>query len=148
MKLAGGLYCRPRKNAFGVAPPDDRHLVRTFLKSDDFLLTSYNHFNELGLGLTQIYATHRVYNHRRAGDFTLGGKRFHFRRVPAFPRKLSKAYLLVDLLNNLKHLPDDTMRVLENLRSRLREFDAEEVRRCAERFGSPRARNVLKALRA
>ena len=32
-KLAGGLYYRPRKNRFGDTPPDERGLVRAFLKN-------------------------------------------------------------------------------------------------------------------
>lgn len=147
-RLAGGLYYRPAKNAFGAAPPDDRDLVRAFLKTNDFLLTSYNHFNQLGLGLTQVYSASLVYNHKRAGEFTLGGRRFHFRRVPAFPRKLSREFLLVDLLNNLKHLPDDTGMVLQNLQARLGEFDREEVQSQLERYGSTRARRVLSGVHA
>ena len=115
-KLSGGLYYRPRKSFFGAAPPDDRDIVRAFLKTDDFLLTSYNHFNQLGLGLTQVHNSCVVYNHKRTGEFFLGGKRFKFRLVPAYPRKLSKEFLLVDLLNNLKKLPEDTAQVLRNLR--------------------------------
>ena len=142
-KLAGGMYYRPRRNAFGFAPPDDRGLVRSFLKTDDFLLTSYNHFNQLGFGLTQVYNNYVVYNHKRTGDFHLGGKLFRFRVVPAYPRKLSKEFLLVDLLNNLRHLPDDAGVVLGNLRSRLAEFDLEKVRKHLMRYGSARARRVL-----
>ena len=147
-KLAGGLYYRPRLNAFGAAPPDDSGLVRAFLKSDDFLLTSYNHFNQLGLGLTHVYSTYVVYNHKRAGEFTFGGKRFHFRRVPAYPGRLSREFLLVDLLNNLKRLPDDAGLVLKNLGSRLKEFDREKLKTCLDRYASPRARRVLTAAHA
>ena len=64
-KLAGGLYYRPRTNPFGVTPPEDREVARAFLKTDDFLLTSYNYFNQLGLGLTQVYNDYMVYNHKR-----------------------------------------------------------------------------------
>ncbi|HAH04953.1 MAG TPA: hypothetical protein DCM05_00280 [Elusimicrobia bacterium] len=142
-KLAGGLYYRPRKNPFGAAPPEDRELVRAFLKTDDFLLTSYNHFTQLGFGLTQVYNSYVVYNHKRVGEFTLGGKRFRFRVVPAYPHKLSKEYLLVDLLNNLKNLPDDTTLVLRNLRTRLAEFDREGVRDCVTRYGRPAAKAAL-----
>lgn len=142
-KLAGGLYQRPRKNAFGDAPPEERDLVRAFLKTDDFLLTSNNNYSLLGLGLTQVYSTHVVYNHKRAGLFALGGRRFHFRRVPAYPRKLSREFLLVDLLNNLRHLPDAADRVLQSLKSRLNEFDRKKVRVHLERYGSARARRVL-----
>ena len=147
-KLAGGLYYRPRKNRFGDTPPDDRDLVRAFLKTDDFLLTSYNHYNQLGLGLTQVYNTYLVYNHKRSGDFSLGGKHFKFRVVPAYPEKLSKEYLLVDMLNNLEHLPDNTDLVLRNLKSRLNQFDQAGVRKHLERYGRPAARRALQEAHA
>src|SRR6266567_2337017 len=63
-KLAGGLYYRPKKNVFGDAPPDREELVRAFLKTEDFLITSNNNFTDLGLGLTQVYNTTVVYNHK------------------------------------------------------------------------------------
>jgi hypothetical protein len=143
-KLAGGLYYRPLKNPFGLTPPDDRELVRAFLKTDDFLLTSYNHFNQLGLGLTQVYNNYRVYNHKRSGNFSLGGKRFDFRMVPSYPHELSKEFLLVDMLNNLKHLPDNTGLVLRNLKSRLSEFNRETVNDTLARYGRPAARAALR----
>lgn len=142
-KLGAGLYCRPRRNAFGAAPPEDRDLVRAFLKTDDFLLTSRNAYSQLGLGLTQLYGGYVVYNHKRLGEFVLGGKRFEFRRVPEYPRRLSREYLLVDLLNNLRHLPDDTGPVLRNLPSRLGGFDRDPLRACLERYGSAAARRFL-----
>ena len=147
-KLAGGLYYRPRKTPFGDAPPEDRDLVRAFLKTDDFLLTSYNYFNQLGLGLTQVYNNYVIYNHKRSGDFALGGTRFRFRVVPAYPRKLSKEFLLVDLLNNLRRLPDDTALVLQNLKSRLSEFDQAGLRENMARYGRPAARMALQEAHA
>lgn len=147
-KLAGGLYYRPRKNRFGDTPPDDRDLVRAFLKTTDFLLTSRNHYNQLGLGLTQVYNTYLVYNHKRSGNFSLGGKNFEFRVVPAYPEKLSKEYLLVDMLNNLKSLPDDTDLVLRNLKSCLNQFDRAGVSKHQERYGRPVARRALQEARA
>ena len=134
-KLAGGLYYRPRKNPFGVRPPEDRQIVRAFLKTDDFLLTSYNYFNQLGLGLTQVYNDYVVYNHKRSGCFFLGGKRFKFRLVSAYPHHLSKEFLLVDLLNNLKHLPDNTDLVLRNLKSSLGDFNRQAVYEQLARYG-------------
>ena len=143
-KLSGDLYCRPRQGRFGAAPPDDKELVRAFLKTDDFLLTSYDHFNDLGLGLTQVYNTYVVYNHRRAGDLQLGRKRFKFRLVPAYPAAITREYLLVDMLNNLRNLPDDVSAVLGNLKSSLGEFDREKVFECLSRYGSPAAKRVLR----
>ena len=144
-KLGPGLYSRPRQNAFGVSPPTDRDLVRAFLKTDDFLLTSYNNFTQLGLGLTQVYNTSVVYNHKRSGEFSLGGKRFVFRVVPSYPNKLSREFLLVDMLNNLKRLPDNTDLVLQNLRSRVNDFDQKKVNECLDRYGRPAARELLAA---
>jgi hypothetical protein len=143
MKLAAGMYYRPRRNAFGIAPPQDRDLVRAFLKTDDFLLTSYSSFNQLGLGLTQVYSNYVVYNHKRFGTFTLGGKRFDFRMVPAYPNKLSPEFLLVDLLNNLENLPDDTSQVLKNLPSHLARLDREKMGLHLRRYGSAAARRIL-----
>jgi hypothetical protein len=134
-KLAGGLYSRSRTNPFGVTPPEDREMARAFLKTNDFLLTSYNYFNQLGLGLTQVYNDYVVYNHKRSGCFYLGGKRFNFRLVPAYPRKLSKEFLLVDLLNNLKNLSDNTDLVLRNLRSGLGDFNRQAVHEQMARYG-------------
>lgn len=145
-KLAGGLYYCPVKNAFGFTPPKEHELLRAFLKTDDFLLTSYNYFNQLGLGLTQVYNSGLVYNHKRTGEYSLGGQKFQFRLVPAYPHKLSREFLLVDLLNNLKHLPDNTAGVLANLKPRLREFDGPALKTCLERYGSSRAKKVLREL--
>jgi len=142
-RLGFGLYCRPKKNALGAEPPDNQELVRAFLKTDDFLLTSYNHFTDLGLGLTQVHNAYIVYNHKRAGQFRLGGKRFKFRLVPAYPKTLSREYLLVDLLNHLRKLPDDVAAVRRGLRTHLAEFDGAKVSECLRLYGSPAARREL-----
>ena len=148
LKLAGGLYYSPHKNAFGLTPPEERDVVQAFLKTDDFLLTSYNYFNQFGLGLTQVYSATLVYNHKRTGEYLLGGKRFKFRLVPAYPAKLSREFLLVDLLNNLKRLPDNTAAVLENLKNRLKEFDQAALASCFKRYGNPGAKNIFNELYA
>ena len=145
-KLGYGLYHRPRKNPFGDTPPDERELVRAFLKTDDFLLMSDNYFTELGLGLTQLYNDHVVYNHKRSGEFVLGGQRFRFRVVPAYPKRLSKEFLLVDLLNNLKRLPDNSELVLQNLKYHVKDFDQELVSENLAHYGKPAAREILRGV--
>ncbi|MEK7656783.1 MAG: hypothetical protein AAB412_03435 [Elusimicrobiota bacterium] len=147
-KLGYGLYYRPRKNPFGDTPPEDRELVRAFLKTDDFLLTSDNYFTQLGLGLTQLYNNHVVYNHKRSGEFVLGGQRFKFRVMPAYPKRLSREYLLIDLLNNLMRLPDNASLVLDNLKQRRAEFDQMKVSENLARYGKPAAREALQAAHA
>src|SRR3989440_3695876 len=112
-KLAGGLYACPRQTVFGKAPAADNELVACFLKDDRFLLASPNAYNGLGVGTTQLYDKTVVYNHKRHGEYALGGRRFDFRMKPAFPRKLSREFLLVDLVNNLDRLAESREELLE-----------------------------------
>lgn len=145
-KLSSGLYCRPKPSQWGALPPEDRELVRAFLKTDDFRLTSYNDFNLLGMGLTQVYTVYVVYNHKRTGTFKLGRKEFWFRLVPAYPTEevVEAEYLLVDMLNNLRRLPDNVELVLRNLKKGVRSFDRAKVLDCLERYGNPAAKRLLR----
>jgi hypothetical protein len=145
-KLGSGLYARPRSGAFGPLPPEDREVVRAFLKTDDFRLTSYNDFTLLGLGLTQVYNSYVVYNHKRAGDFKLGRKNYKFRLVPAYPTEqaVTPEYLLVDMLNNLRRLPDDVELVVRNLKKAVHRFDRTQVFDCLGRYGNPAAKRLLR----
>ncbi len=134
-KLQNGMYYCPKTSVFGPVPADERELVRRFLKEDDFLLTSPNAYNTLGLGSTQLYNTRVVYNRKRHGHFTLGGLNFDFRRKPRFPRKLSEEFLLVDLLNNLPMLAEDTDTLLARAYDKAKELNLSELRRAARDYG-------------
>ncbi len=147
-KLCGGLYYRPKQSAFGNQPPEDDVLVCSFLKDDRFLLASYNHFNNLGLGFTQLYNTQIVYNHKRHGRFVLGSKTFEFKRVSHFPKKLSKEFLVVDLLNNLKFLAENEQQIEVHLKKKLSEFDRESLLSMANQYGHIHTKNSVKKLYA
>jgi hypothetical protein len=54
-RVGPGLYHFPKKNAFGFEPPADEMLIKKFLDNTNFLITSLNYFNALGLGTTQLY---------------------------------------------------------------------------------------------
>jgi len=142
-KLRNGLYHYPKASAFGRVPPDEKELVRTFLKEDDFLLTSPNAYNALGVGTTQLYNSRVVYNHKRHGHFTLGGKPFEFRRKPRFPRQLTEEFLLVDLLNNLSELAEDPAAVRERARAKAKELNADKLRRAARDYGKVATRKFF-----
>src|SRR5712691_12843786 len=105
-KLASGLYAYPKETVFGKAPAEDDKLVATFLKDHRFLLASPNAYNGLGVGTTRLYDQTVVYNHKRHGNFSLGGRTFEFRVKPSFPKTLSREFLLVDLVNNLDRLAE------------------------------------------
>lgn len=135
-KLAGGLYHWPRKTAFGDAPPKDEDLVGTFLKDRRFLLASPNAYNRLGVGTTQLYDKTVVYNHKRHGTFTLGGRKFDFRVKPAFPTKLSREFLLVDLVNNIDQLAENRDEVLSRVEEQARQSNRSRLRRFARDYGN------------
>src|SRR5712692_7595080 len=142
-KLAGGLYLYPKETVFGKAPAEDDKLVGTFLKDHRFLLASPNAYNSLGVGTTQLYDKTVVYNHKRHGQFSLGGRTFDFRVKPAFPRKLSKEFLLVDLVNNLDRLAESQNEVLARVKERAPSYDLPRLRRAARDYGNVRTKRFF-----
>lgn len=142
-KLRNGLYHYPKPSVFGQVPAGERELVQSFLKENDFLLTSPNAYNALGLGTTQLYNTYVVYNHKRHGRFTLGGLTFEFRRKPRFPRKLTEEFLLVDLLNNLPVLAEDTEALRARARDKMKDMDASKLRLAARDYGKVATRKFF-----
>jgi hypothetical protein len=145
-KLAPGLYLYPKDTVFGKAPPEDEKLVETFLKDDRFLLASPNAYNTLGVGTTQLYDKTVVYNHKRHGSFTLGGRTFDFRVRPSFPKRLSPEFLMVDLVNNLDRLAESKKEVLERVRERVPSYDVSRLRRAARDYGNVSTKKFFSAL--
>lgn len=142
-KLSQGLYYYPEKASFGSVPPEDEKLVRAFLKSDDFLLTSPNLYNSLGIGTTQLYNKRVVYNHKRHGLFDLGGKEFDFRLKHKFPRELSEEFLLVDLLNNLNELAEDREDVLRRVKEKALKEPESQMRRAVNAYAGERTKTLF-----
>jgi len=142
-KLSGGLYYCPKKTAFGAAPAEDRKLVQAFLRDHRFLLTSPNAYNSLGLGTTQLYNETVVYNHKRHGRFELGGRIFDFRVKPHFPQQLTTEFLLVDMVNNLAGLAEDTDAVLNRVQDKLPSFNAAALARAVRDYGTVRTRKFF-----
>jgi hypothetical protein len=142
-KMAQGVYYYPAKASFGPVPPEDEKLVRAFLKSDDFLLTSPNLYNSLGVGTTQLYNKRIVYNHKRHGLFVLGGKEFDFRLKHKFPKELSEAFLLVDLLNNLNELAEDREDVLQSVKEKVLKEPESQMKRAVNAYAGERTKTLF-----
>ena len=146
VKVNHGLYYAPKKSKFGVVPPDDHQLVERFLKDDDFLLVSPNAYNALGLGLTQLYNTTWVYNHKRKGEFQLNGKTFELKLKSSFPKEITKEFLLVDLLNNSQNLAEDFSQTLEKLKNKLHHFNTSDLMKATQQYGTGKTKGILKAI--
>lgn len=142
-KLSQGLYYYPEITVFGETPPEEEVLVRSFLKDKRFLVTSLNAYNALGVGTTQLYNGKTVYNHKRHGDFNLGGMTFSFRVKPHFPLKATPEFLLVDLLNNLDQLAEDSKEVVSKVRSKVKTMDAKKLKKSLQQYGSVKAKKML-----
>jgi hypothetical protein len=141
-KLSRGLYLRPKKTAFGDAPAKDEKLVQRFLKDDNFLMTSPNAYNALGIGTTQLYNETVVYNHKRHGFFKLGNRVFKFQRKP-FPPSLSTEFLLVDLVNNLNQLAEDTNKLLDHVKAKASSMDRRVLSNTARKYGRVRTKKFF-----
>jgi hypothetical protein len=142
-KLAGGLYAYPKDTVFGKAPAKDDKLVGAFLKDHRFLLVSPNAYNSLGVGTTQLYDKTVVYNHKRHGLFSLGGRTFDFRVKHAFPRRLSPEFLLVDLVNNMNHLAERKSEVLARVKEYAASHDMPRLQRAARDYGNVRTKKFF-----
>lgn len=146
-KLAAGLYYKPLTSRFGTLPPKDEELVKEFLRDDPFLLYSWNQYNSLGLGLTQLYNRIVVYNRKRHGLFKLGGKTFDFRRPSrGFPHKLTPEFLLVDLINNLNELGEDTELVKAQVKNNIHRFNVMKLALYLKKFGKVATKHFFKEL--
>jgi hypothetical protein len=148
-KLAGGLYLYPKATVFGEAPPEDDKLVGAFLKDDRFLLASPNAYNSLGVGTTQLYDKTVVYNHKRHGLFSLGGRAFDFRVKPAFPKTLNREFLLVDLVNNVDRLAESKSELLARVKERAESYEVPRLQKAARDYGNVRTKKFFsEALKA
>ena len=134
-KIRGGIYFKPRKSVFGDVPPEEQKVLARFLKSDDFLVMSLNSYNALGLGTTQLYNEQLVYNHKRDGRVEMNGQKYFFMKGRKYPKKVNKAFLLVDLVNNIDLLAEDREALKGRIAQRASDFGMEEVCRTAKLYG-------------
>lgn len=145
-KLRNGLYYLPRKFEFGEAPADEPELVRAFLKSDNFVVTSPNAYNQLGLGTTQLYNKRVVYNQKRHGTFPLGNRVVTFERRYNVPKQISPEFLLVDLVNQLDQLAEDRDAVFSRVRDKAKEMGPKKLSRAVALYGKYSARKKFQEM--
>jgi hypothetical protein len=145
-KLSGGLYYAVKPTVFGQAPAEDHDLIAAFLKDNRFVITSPNDYNKLGVGTTQLYNTRLVYNYKRHGDFKLGNRVFRFIRKSYVPEKLSKEFLLVDLVNNRKELAEDQPDLMSHVKRQAKKMDVAQLQTFVKLFGKVGTRKFFKEI--
>jgi hypothetical protein len=146
-RVARGLYLSPRPTRYGNAPATDADIIAALLNDRRFLIVSPNAYNGLGVGTTQLYNTTFVYNHKLRGTRRLAGRLFEFRRRKNFPATVSEEFLLLDLLNNLDRLAEDSEAVLKRALLRIASFDQRRWAEALRRYGTPRSRKLCGSAR-
>ena len=146
-KVGPGLYYYPKRSRFGLLPPKEQELLSKFLKTKEILLLSPNWYNTLGLGLTQLSTTTKVYNTKRYETLELAGQKYDFVRPNnGFPKKLSREFLLVDLMNNLDKVGEDKNRLRDRISKKLDSFDKKLLFKLSERHGKVSTRKFFRDL--
>lgn len=145
-KLSQGMYLAPKITTFGEAPSDAASLLRSFLKDDHFVVYGLSQFNTLGLGTTQLYNRVVVFNRKRVGEFTLGGRSYLFYRWREAPKQLTPEFLVIELLNRIDELAEDHNQILVNLKEKLIEFNRRKLLLSASRYGTLSTQKKLKFL--
>jgi hypothetical protein len=142
-KVRPGPYYCPKQSRFGTVPPDAYDLVKAYLKTDQFLITSFNEYNNLGIGTTQLYNETIVYNHKRSGVIKLGNRSFTFKRKLNFPLKLTSEFLMIDLVNNIDLIAEEPVTVLENVKRNLSKLDRRTVKEVLTKYCTADTRRKL-----
>jgi len=142
-KVSPGVYFYPKLSVFGKMPPEESRLIQSFLKDDEFLVTTPNAYNALGVGTTQLYNKTTVYNHKRHGEFKLGNRTYEFQVKRRFPAMLSKEFLLVDLVNNLDDLAENPVEVLKNVGAKVPVMDHKKLSVAVKRYGNIKTKKIL-----
>ncbi|MCH1911857.1 hypothetical protein L9Z41_17285 [Leptospira noguchii] len=145
-KEATGLYFRPKKGKFGDVPASISALVEKYLKTKDFLIVDHNTLNSMNLGLTQLYTVLTVYNQKRHGLVELGGVRFNFKRRSGYPQTLSPEFLLVELLNERKTLPEIPVDLKEKMQKLVKKLNRAQLKKFSEQFGKVAVKKEFKEL--
>ena len=145
-KVGPGLYLRPEMSKWGEQPASDEAVIKAFLKNDSYLMFSFNSYNSLGLGTTQLYNHTVVYNHKRHGKFKFGNRVYDFRMKPKFPNEFNRENLLVDMLNNLAELAEDEEKVLGMLRRKLSTFQRSKLEESVKLYGKVKIKKLFKEL--
>lgn len=144
VQLAHGLFAAPRRSRFGEAPPTDEALLGAFLDGTPFVRTGPERWNALGLGTSAVFATPLVYNTKRSGRFSFGGRQFLLRRV-AFPEAPSPEWFVIDLFENAEMAAASPTELAAALQAALRDgrFDRARLSVMSSRFGSKRTQVLV-----
>ena len=68
---------------------------------------------------------------------------FYFKRIPQFPKQLSKEYLVIDMFNNLKNLAEQADLIVKNFYENKDKFDQKKLMSLSKLYSSAKVRKIL-----
>ena len=87
-----------------------------------------------------------MYNYRRHEKKELAGNTIIFKRVPNFPHKITKEFLLIDLLNNLDLIADEKNNILDKIKNKLKMFNEDRLLAFAKKYGKLKTKKTILTL--
>ena len=87
-----------------------------------------------------------VYNHKRKGEFILNGKSFDFKLKNSFPQKITREYLLVDLLNNFESLAEDKKNIVDKLTRNVLSLNMDALMKATQQYGNGTTKRIIKLI--
>ena len=98
------------------------------------------------MGTTQLYNERLVYNFKRDGHFEFNGQKYYFLKGRKFPKRVTAAFLLVDLVNNIELLAEDRDTLKARVAERAHALGLDKVRRTARAYGKAATRKYFERL--
>ena len=77
---------------------------------------------------------------------TFGKRVFDFHKKRAFPKSLSREFLLIDMVDNLSKIAENKADLLKRIQNRIEAFDQQAILECSRKYASPTTRNIFASL--
>lgn len=104
-KLARGIYYRPKKSKYGIAPPTQKEIVSAFTEPDKGVVVGYSLYNSLKL-TTQVSKTVEIYSSQIAQRTKKIGN-IHLRFCDLeFTSEVKSTIQMLDVLQNYNEIQD------------------------------------------
>ena len=146
-KQAPGIYlCIGGVTGDDGPVPDEKKLIETFLRDERYLVVTEKDYKTAGLPTPKTKGEKLVYNHKRHGygrKFRLGAIRYEFRVKPFIPEKLSKAFLIVDVINNLHLIVGDKKHAQRVVKNRAATIPYDKMVEAINEYAGARARKFF-----
>lgn len=107
------------------------------------MLTSAD-YNSLGLVLNQLWNEVRIYNNKRHKKLKLANYNCVFQRPNnGFSAKITKEFILVDLLNNINDVGEDPDVLKGRVIKNINKFDAKKLKKLSVQYGKVGTKKII-----